>query len=569
MTQKLLNFTALASAALLWGLLVSTQSVGNTEGSAAGQAVISGYVVDKSGPVAGATVRLKAAKNSVRTNASGSFALSVPVGEAVSISAWKRGYYCSVLQSVTAPTADVQLKLIRYQTNDNPEYQWIPPETPTGVGGCSECHNPAFMQMTLKDAHLQSANNPRFLTMYKGTDMEGNQSPYTVYKYGEKIWQTILLPQPPDLSKPYYGPGYVLDFPGTTGNCSACHVPGASVYSNVDPTTVKGADTYGVHCDFCHKVADVYFDPVTRLPSPSFPGVHSMDVRRPFPDDPERPQLFFGTLDDIGLPDTKLPLLQESRYCGACHYGVFWSTVVYNSYGEWLESPYSDPKSGKAKTCQQCHMPSPTVWKRKTISNIAPGKGGVKRQPAAIHSHLTTVDKKLLQNALTMKASATREEGKVVVDVSLTNDKTGHHVPTDSPLRHLILRVDAKDSEGNLLEQVSGPVLPGWCGVGDPARGYYAGLPGKTYAKLLSEMWTNVFPTGAYWNQTNLVSDNRIAAFATDTASFSFVPPESGDAALTVTLLYRRAYIKLMDWKKWDVPDIVMAQKSMVVEHDR
>jgi len=149
--------------------------------------------------------------------------------------------------------------------------------------------------------------------------------------------------------------------------------------------------------------------------------------------------------------------------------------VVYNSYGEWLASPYSKVKSGKAKTCQQCHMVSPTSWEGRKLRNIAPGKGGIDRFPSAIHSHLMTVDETLLQNALTVSASAVKQEGQV------------------------------------------------------------------------------------------LVSDNRLAAFASDTTSFSFVPPETGDVRVTVTVLYRRAFMQLMEWKKWDVPDIVMAEEQLVV----
>ncbi|MBL6978522.1 MAG: hypothetical protein ISR61_06210 [Desulfobacteraceae bacterium] len=402
--------------------------------------------------------------------------------------------------------------------------------------------------------------------MYYGRDMDGNQSLVTRYGPGNAIWKTLLVPQPPDPSQPYYGPGYLLDFPGIPIKCTACHIPGASIQGDVDPETVKDADRFGVHCDFCHKVADVRIDPVTRLPFPRFPGVQSMDVRRPFPDDPKRFQLFFGTFDDDNVPgeDTRLPLLEESRYCAPCHYGVFWSTVVYNSYGEWLESPYSDPESGKAKTCQECHMVSPTVWKGNNLKNVAPGKGGIDRDPSTIHSHLTTVDKDLLQDALTVTVAAKKEGGNVVLKVTLTNDKTGHHVPTDSPLRHLILLVDARDSRGNRLKQSGGPVLPGWCGVGDPAQGYYAGLPGKAYAKLLKEKWTNVFPAAAYWRHTTLVSDNRIAAFESDTTTYSFAAPEEGYIYIKVRLLYRRAYKTLMDQKKWDAPDIVMAEKSML-----
>jgi hypothetical protein len=174
-------------------------------------------------------------------------------------------------------------------------------------------------------------------------------------------------------------------------------------------------------------------------------------------------------------------------------------------------------------------------------------------------------DEELLQNALTMNVDARRENGKIVIEVELINDKTGHHIPTDSPLRNLILLVQVINEDGEELEQVDGPTIPAWGGVGDPEEGYYAGLPGKGYAKILSEMWTEVSPTGAYWNPTHVVSDNRIAAFEADTSVYAFEP--SGDEKMTirVTLVFRRAFIELMDQKGWNVPDIVMEEEMRTI----
>ena len=56
----------------------------------------------------------------------------------------------------------------------------------------------------------------------------------------------------------------------------------------------------------------------------------------------------------------------------------------------------------------------------------------------------------LLQNAVTLTASA-RREGRLVVEVTILNDKTGHHVPTDSPLRQMILLVQAATPNGEVL----------------------------------------------------------------------------------------------------------------------
>lgn len=528
------------------------------------EATVSGNVVDDSGPVAGATVRIQATENETVTDYRGRFTLTgLQDGQAVTVSAWKEEYYCAKIEQVIPPAQYLRFVLIRYQTDDNPEYEWMPP---TGQESCATC-KPAVTALWQKNAHAGSAANVRFFNMFNGTDTEGNQSPPTRYSYQKDYG---IIPLPPDPDKPYYGPGYKLDFPDTTGNCCACHIPGAAVNDpyGIDPNTVSGADTFGVHCDYCHKVAGVTIDNETGLPYPNMPGVLSSDVRRPFPDDPDRYQLFFGTFDDDNVPeeDTYLPLIEESRFCAPCHFGMFWDTLVYNSFGEWLESPYSDPETGQ--TCQQCHMPAPSVYNGEVITNVAPEEGGIERDPNTIHAHLQlgAMDEEFLQDALTMNASARRDNGTVVVEVKIINDNTGHHIPTDSPLRHLILVVEAKDASGGRLAQLGGQTIPEWCGQGDPQEGYYAGLPGTAFAKILEELWTQVWPTGAYWNHTRLRSDNRIAAMQWDNSTYTFGEPAGGTANVSVKLLFRRAFIELMDLKQWDHKDIVMAEQSLSVE---
>ena len=531
-----------------------------------GGATAEGVVVDADGPVFGATVRVQSTTNATVSDEDGRFRLDgLQEGGIITVSAWKQGYYCAKEEGVAPPASGITLTLSTYQTSDNPDYVWIPP---TGADSCASCKSGMTDVWLENDAHARSASNERFLTMYNGTDVDGNQSPLTRFvctkDYG-------CFPLPPDPNQPYYGPGYVLDFPTTAGNCAACHTPGAAVDSpyGVDPNGVSGADTFGVHCDFCHKIADVHLNPITGLPHENRPGVLSMDIRRPFTDDPERFQLFFGTFDDDNVPeeDTYLPLLETSQYCAPCHFAVFWDTVVYNSFGEWLDSPYSDPGFEGAKTCQQCHMPAPTFLDGVPMTNVAPGKGGVERDPLTIHAHTFpgAMDEQLLQNAASMTATAHLRGSTAVVQVDITNDQSGHHVPTDSPLRHLILLVQATDADGNSLPWLSGPELPQWCGLGDPAEGYYAGLPGTAYAKILEETWTGVSPSGAYWNPTRVLSDNRLAAFATSTTTYTFAAPAEGGITVEVSLLFRRAFIELMDQKRWEVPDIVMERETVTL----
>ena len=105
---------------------------------------------------------------------------------------------------------------------------------------------------------------------------------------------------------------------------------------------------------------------------------------------------------------------------------------------------------------------------------VLPDRGGLKRDPSRISSHRMpgALDGQLLQNALTMTVDVERKHDRVSVRVELVNDQTGHHVPTDSPLRHLILTVRLTDRQGRRQPLLEGPVLPQWAGS-------YAGECGK------------------------------------------------------------------------------------------
>ncbi len=527
--------------------------------------VLSGVVTDESGPLVGAVVRIQTTEVFAMTNEDGVFVFrDLPSDTPIKVTAWKSGYYISGGEKSYLPgEKNVVLALHKHTDNDYQEYEWLSAFSNDGNdNNCQNCHsqdanplsNLPFDEWVL-DAHSQSTNNERFLTMYAGTDVYGNQSPLTRKGYNRDYGS---FPLPPDLSLPYFGPGYKIDFPETAGNCSACHAPMQAISApyGTDPTmVVEGAE--GISCDFCHKIWAVNLDE-EGLPYPNMPGVLSYEFRRPG----EGHQLFLGPLEDVAPgEDTFSPLQNQSEFCAPCHSAVFWDTQIYNSFGEWLDSPYSDPVSGQ--TCQDCHMPTGLTDHFALID-----EGGLAREPVTIFSHLMpgAADEDLLKNAISMSIEAWKENGEVKLQVAISNDQTGHHIPTDSPLRHMILVVTAAAEDGTPLELINGPVIPDWGGVGELVAGYYGGHPGKIYAKVLEEFWTEVSPSGNYWSPTRIVSDNRIAAYETDTTHFKFVDPNEGKMTIYVKLIYRRAFIELMDQKSWDVPDIIMEEQWIILK---
>ena len=186
---------------------------------------------------------------------------------------------------------------------------------------------------------------------------------------------------------------------------------------------------------------------------------------------------------------------------------------------------------------------------------IFPEKGGPRRDPDQIHNHRMggIYDEDFMAGALSMDAKVRKAGGRLWVSVAVTNDGAGHHIPTDSPLRYMLLVVEATDSAGNPLQWRSGPLLPDWAGD-------EAGQPGYIFAKVLRDLWTGESPTGAYWRPVEIAQDTRLAAMATKSNSFSFAPPAEGEVQVKIRLIYRRAYPQLAEWKGWDDPDIVMAE---------
>ncbi|MHC4701560.1 MAG: carboxypeptidase regulatory-like domain-containing protein, partial [Planctomycetota bacterium] len=442
----------------------------------AGEGAIDGLVRDGQGPVAGAVVRVQATDISASTDEQGRFTLTgFSPGQSVCLTAWAPGYYIGGGESFPIDGNDVEITLKRHASEDDPTYRWVSAFAEAGdTNNCQNCHsdpNDSASHLPFDqwrhDSHAKSAVNPRFLTIYSGTDILGNQSPPTRYGYNRDYGRFPLRPDP---NAPYYGPGYKLDFPATAGNCAACHTPAAAIDEpyGVDPTELTGVGAEGIGCDFCHKVWDVRLNPATGMPYDNMPGVLSFEFRRP----PEGHQFFAGPFDDVAPgEDTYSPIQNESAYCAPCHTASFWGTKVYDSFGEWLASPYSDPNMGQ--TCQDCHMPAGLTDHFARLD-----KGAKHRDPNSIFSHLMpgASDERLLRDAVSLTAEADLSDRLLTVQVEIVNDRTGHHVPTDSPLRQMILLVRSTDAEGNLLAQTAGPILPDWAGVGEPNEGYYAGL---------------------------------------------------------------------------------------------
>jgi hypothetical protein len=550
------------------------------------QATLRGVVVDGKGPVAGAQVRIQLSDKMTLSAKDGSFTLSgVSGSDPLTVTAWAPGYYIG-WNTAIANGAPLTITLNAHYVSDNANYEWFEQKFGQskieGSAACGVCHtaNPEWQQ----DAHAQSASNVRFQTLYNGTDVQGRQSPLTKRNPDGSA-------DPPDPSQPYFGPGFQLDNQGRAGSCATCHTPAAAKLPNNQncawsgchqgstlqhdynlpdvspwPTGLKGDAAEGISCEFCHKIGAVTINKKTGLPYEDSPGILSLRLFRPSQPGQD---IFFGPFDDVvrtDLPearDSYLPLQSESKFCAGCHYGVLGGVVgnmqvsggllVYSSYMEWLASPYSDPETGK--TCQDCHMPSVDY-----DYFVFLDKGGTRRNPQQINNHrmLGKNDADFLASAVSMTATARLQNNQVAVTVSVVNDNAGHAVPTDSVLHHVILAVEVRDENGKQLALRSGAALPAWSGD-------YAGLPGRTFAKIIKDKWTGDVPSAAFWRQAEVAADTRLQPFIPQSSHYIFAGFAGQTASVEVKLIYRRAFQELMQQKGWEDPDIVMKQTKLKV----
>jgi hypothetical protein len=519
---------------------------------------ISGWVRHQGTPVAGAVVRVQTTGIIASTDKNGHFTLSgFGTLSNVRLTAFAPGYYIAGPLKVSPGKKNVVFHLKKHAQRDNERYVWIPASnSDPKTNHCQTCHsepgnpdsNLPFDEWT-KDAHGNSAVNQRFLSVYNGTDLTGqNRGPLTRY-VNHKEYGKLMLP--PNLNEPYFGPGFKLDYPNVAGDCSACHAPAAAVGApyETDPNGLANAGKEGVTCDLCHKIWAVQLDPNKGVPFPNTPGVLSIIFRRP----ETGSQLFLGPYDDVGPgEDSYSPIQKQSRICAPCHFGQFWGIPIYNSYGEWLNSPYSDMITGK--TCQDCHMPHSGA-KRAALAS----KGAQERDSNTVFSHLMpgASDVKLLQNTARVALRAVRDGKLLRVNVTVLNEKAGHHIPTDHPSRNILLVVAAASDSGDALGFLKGPTIPAWGGLGNEPDDY-AGRPGRGYAKILEELWTESAPSVAYWNPTIIRQDTRIPALGSDSSEYEFQAPPAGPISITARLIFRRAFKDLSKQKKWDTSDIVM-----------
>jgi len=545
--------TILAAALVVVTGIAPVVAVAQTNPCASTVGTVTGTVVADGAPVPDARLRVQTCLGDpVLTAADGTFSLPVPAGPVI-VTAVAAGYYVGCWRTggigdcakVEAGASDLTITLDPLPSDDDPAYVYQDPEA------CRSCHEEHWQQWNAST--MAHTNRNRWVdALYNGTDVTMPPGPY-------------VTPNDP----PYFGflQRHNVDAanPTRNGECANCHQP---QYVGTNPTNTSfndsiGTDRVGVGCDFCHKIVDVdVSEEGIRRPN-LVVGEHGLPAKTTMLRSSSEPWVVLGPLDDVtyvSLPVMRAghaAVIRDSRLCASCHEdhtdftdanGDFLEEYAgpgsQLTYSEWKESTFA----AAGVHCQDCHMPTVDAGEICSVADVS-------RDVSQIHSHrFEGTTPEFLRRAVALDVDATTDGDRLSIDVSVANVGAGHHVPTGVTIRNLILVVEAATGDGETLERLEGPVVPNWGGVGDPADGNFATLPGKGYARVLVDEFLveNVLFTEAVQ-----AFDNRIPAGERDDSRYVFALPDrwqKRDVRVHVRLYYRRAFKPLADQRKLNVP---------------
>ena len=498
--------------------------------SSSAHAQVSGTVIDQVSrlPIEGAVVSVQASDIETQTDVTGAFALPDAAGADLVVVAGAKGYFYTS-SVVSAPGTGVALELEPVPREDDDSYTFRAPLD------CANCHDAQYDEWN-GSPMAKAGTNTWVYDIYDGTGTAGGEGGFVYTR------DSVHATENPE------------------SECSSCHQPESWVqdaFSGLgDLANPTAGIRHGVACDLCHRIADI------DASRPNFPGLYPGTVTLTRPAD-NAWTVMYGLLGDADFVDgdrmraSYQPQLR-AEVCAACHQdkndpdgdGDFEEddgVISEPTYLEWLASDYSNPESAHYATCVDCHMPGTT--RTAACDDLF---DVLARPEGDVRSHLilgTTPE--YLENAVTLTLDAAQDDDEIIVDVVIDNDLTGHHVPTGVTIRNMILVVEAwRDGDGAILESLGDQVVHDLGGVGDPAEGYYAGLPGKLYGKLNHDADGNG-PT-FFTDATGLQFDNRIHALESDATQYRFrAPADGGQIHVRARVIYRRSWRALVDAKQW------------------
>jgi hypothetical protein len=274
--------------------------------------------------------------------------------------------------------------------------------------------------------------------------------------------------------------------------CLACHAP-AAVYMR-DTKWEKKTSWEGVTCDFCHSVRAI-------KPGTDRPFVIEAGPVKTGPLKGAKPTAHDAAYSEV---------YTSSTLCAPCHQFTNDKKFdVLTTYAEWQASGYP----AKETTCQTCHM-------RAVTGNVVDPK--IARSATSslnIHEMPGSHSVAELNRAIQAQILAERKGDTIDVTVNVTNRGAGHKVPTGSPLRAIVMVIEADNAAGN--------------------RQTVTRTFGRVVVDAAGQELTD--EAGVFQRAAKAVSDNRLVPGERRTERFSFPMPRSTPARALARFYYRYA----------------------------
>lgn len=376
---------------------------------------------------------------------------------------------------------------------------------------CRGCHTTIYQQYE-DSMHAAAFDNPRFNAQY----------------FKEVVPRAQRDPQ----------------FITVARTCIACHAPVVFMNYTGLIATQEQATKYetGVTCDFCHTLSGY---------APNGDYIQNPSGKKQ------------GPLQSVTSHHAEYSgFMQVGDFCGKCHNATnHIGLEVKSTYYEWLESSFGK----QSFACQECHM-NKNGFLRKGVAEFEKGSAAylnigataVKQKeydklythafPGA-HSISQLEDALLLEFRVGTRRAD--EQGNFRFDLRISNERTGHKMPTgSSDLRFMWLEVNAITEDGTQLpvqlhsSNVRGTPHYSVAGAA-PDDATILGSDVPAGARLYRSVFVDSAGRQSLFNYDAVknVFDNRLNAGEIRNEHFSIRIPSgfAGHVILTATLRYRGA----------------------------
>lgn len=192
------------------------------------------------------------------------------------------------------------------------------------------------------------------------------------------------------------------------------------------------------------------------------------------------------------------------------------------------------------------------------MSNMAPGHGGIPRDPKTLANHrfFDGSQAAMLRRAVKASVRFEREPDRVRAWVRLWTEGVGHRLPTGFVDRHLVLVVEGQTSQGRTVPLHAGPKLPALAGD------ELSGRPGRLYARVLRD-FEGRSPVPFWSASPDPPPDTRLIPEKVEEEVFDFPATLT---RLRLRVLYRRFWPEVARAKHWphDDRDLLVLERAFL-----